>query len=288
MRDYGRVHCAFWTSRDIERLSDDARILALYLLTGPHTTISGAFRLPDLYVSEDLRWPLERVRKGFDELLANGFANRCETTKWVWICKFLDWNTPENPNQWKAARKLAAQVPEHCTWRIEFQRLFARKAGDPEPPTEPSGNPSGTVTQTVSKSGSGSGTVLGTVTGAEHTQRVCAREATRESGSDVGPENAWRDITECDREAYENWLDWRQGEHDPVPPRVRLEHAKFLAGKGTPEQQRAFVAKLIQLEFRRLHDPIGHGNGTANGSAQQPVGRTWQPDDDEESVHASV
>ena len=68
--------------------------------------------------------------------------------------------------------------------------------------------------------------------------------------------DAWRDITECDAQAYERWLEWRTSEHDPVPPYVRVEHAKFLAGKGTPEQQRTFVAKLVRMQFKRLHDPI--------------------------------
>lgn len=82
------------------------------------------------------------------------------------------------------------------------------------------------------------------------------------------PTDAWRDITECDAQAYENWLAWRQSERDPVPSFARLEHAKFLATKGTPEQQRAFVAELIRRQFKRLHDPItpATGSGASNGS----------------------
>lgn len=133
MRDYGRVHSSFWTSQTTRSLSDDARTLAFYLLTSPHTTLIGAFRLPDGYVSEDLQWGIARVQKGLEELFRKGFAKRCETTKWVWICRFLHWNTPENPNQWKAARKLAAQIPDECAWKPEFQRVFAEVAGDPVP-----------------------------------------------------------------------------------------------------------------------------------------------------------
>jgi hypothetical protein len=136
LRDYGRVHCTFWSSPNVRALSDDGRSLALYLLTSPHTTITGTFRVPDGYVSEDMQWSSARVSKGFAELLANGFANRCETTKWVWISKFLEWNQPENPNQWKAARKVAAQVPSECVWKREFARAFAICAGD-DPGPEP-------------------------------------------------------------------------------------------------------------------------------------------------------
>lgn len=144
MREYGRVHSAFWASKDIEGLSDDARLLALYLLTCTHGTIAGAFRMPDGYASEDLKWTPERVNKGFDELFGKGFANRCETTKWVWVCHFLHWNPAENPNQWKAVWKVAAQVPVQCVWRADFIALLSKLTGQ-KPPPDPNG--SGTPTE---------------------------------------------------------------------------------------------------------------------------------------------
>ncbi len=146
MRDYGRVYSTFWTSEDTRALSDDGRMLALYLLSGPHGTIAGVCRLPDGYVCEDLKWSPKRVSEGFGELFRKGFANRCGTTKWVWICRFLAWNTPENPNQWKAARKIASSVPSNCSWKAAFSRVFELAAGgESEPLPEPSGNPFETV-----------------------------------------------------------------------------------------------------------------------------------------------
>jgi hypothetical protein len=136
VRDYGRVYASFWTSESTKSFSDDGRMLALYLLSGPHSTIAGVCRLPDGYVSEDLGWSSQRVSKGFAELLAKGFANRCETTKWVWIRKFLDWNKPENPNQWKAATKIAGHVPSKCAWRAEFLGVFSKASGIELNPSE--------------------------------------------------------------------------------------------------------------------------------------------------------
>jgi len=162
VRDYGRVYTAFWSSHDIRTLSDDGRLLALYLLTSPHTTIIGVFRLPDGYACEDLQWTPERVRKGFVELFNKGFSNRCETTKWVWICKFLEWNAPENPNQWKAARKIAAQIPDVCSWKSEFSREFSLATDESKPSDiEPITNGS----ETLSKPGTGTGVGTGSETG---------------------------------------------------------------------------------------------------------------------------
>lgn len=142
MRDYGKVHTSFWTSSNIREMSEDGRTLAMYLLTCPHGTIAGIFRLPDGYACEDLQWTSERVKQGFIELFRNGFANRCETTKWVWITKHFEWNPPENPNQKKAVAKVAAQVPDDCTWKPDFMRDCGLFFGLIQPPKD---NPSETL-----------------------------------------------------------------------------------------------------------------------------------------------
>ena len=148
MREYGKVYSSFWTSETTRDLSDTGRILALYLLSCSHSTICGAFRLPDGYVSEDLNWGSERVAEGFEELFRKGFVNRCESTKWAFICQHFEWNKPENPNQWKAARKMALQIPGNCVWLVDFVEVFNELIPDK---VEPLANPSERVTQTLSK-----------------------------------------------------------------------------------------------------------------------------------------
>jgi uncharacterized protein YdaU (DUF1376 family) len=74
-----------------------------------------------------------------------------------------------------------------------------------------------------------------------------------------GPDHAWRDVG-CDAQAHEAWLGYRSQAGETVTPAQRLVNAKFLAGKGSPEAQRAFIDELIRLGFKRLHDPV-HGNG---------------------------
>jgi hypothetical protein len=144
VRDYGKVYSTFWSSSTTSGLSDDGKLLALYLMTCSHSTIAGVFRLPDGYVSEDLGWPSERVRKGFAELFAKGFANRCETTKWVFVRKHLEWNKPENPNQRKSAAKIAAGIPRDCCWGPDFSSTYGDFLGIEE--GEP-WNPSGTLSE---------------------------------------------------------------------------------------------------------------------------------------------
>lgn len=187
MRDYGKVHTTFWSSETTGSLSDDGRLLALYLLTSSHTTIAGVFRLPDGYVAEDLNWPMERVIEGFRELSDKGFASRCATTKWVWIVKHLLWNPPENPNQRKSAAKCASGVPSNCTWRVRFFQAWGEYLGLTDPKADC--NPSATVGQPLlnqeqeQKAGTGTkaGTAAETVSAA--VPAACGAEAPSKRGT---------------------------------------------------------------------------------------------------------
>jgi hypothetical protein len=148
MRDYGKVHTSFWTSKTVRDMTEDGRTLAIYLLSCPHGTIAGVARIPDGYACEDLKWPAERVRASFAELKRHDFAERCEETGWVWIKQHFDWNPLDNPNQRKAARKVADQVPSACAWLQAFHLQcgqFFRLD------TDPVRNPSETVTGTLSE-----------------------------------------------------------------------------------------------------------------------------------------
>lgn len=144
MRDYGKVYSTFWSSQTTAGLSDDGKLLALYLMTCSHSTIAGVFRLPDGYVAEDIGWSSERVAKGFAELFEQGFADRCATTKWVWVRKHLEWNKPENPNQRKSAAKIALSVPDACSWKPVFMRDCGEVLALEQPETS---NPSETLAQ---------------------------------------------------------------------------------------------------------------------------------------------
>lgn len=163
MRDYGKVNSSFWTSESIRSLSDDGRMLSLYLLTSPHANMTGCFRLPDGYVCEDLQWDKNRVSEGFEELSRNGFAIRDKATRWVLIPGYLEWNGFENPNVAIAALKLFRDIPDKIAIKSQladgmrqaisrfepgklngFERVlegFQTVVGTPEPEPEPEPEP---------------------------------------------------------------------------------------------------------------------------------------------------
>ncbi len=68
MRIYGSVQICFWENSETQSLSDQSKLLAIYLLTGPHSNMAGVFRLPDGYIREDLGWDSQIVKRAFLEL----------------------------------------------------------------------------------------------------------------------------------------------------------------------------------------------------------------------------
>ena len=110
MREYGQVQCHFWQSPEALSLSDQGKLLALYLLTGPHSNGIGCYRLPDGYVMADFGWSQETVSKGFEELFQAGFAKRFEGV--VLIPNFLRWNGISNPNVANARQKEFEMLPK--------------------------------------------------------------------------------------------------------------------------------------------------------------------------------
>jgi hypothetical protein len=299
VREYGRVHSAFWSSADIQSLSDDGKLLALYLLSCSHGTIAGVCRLPDGYVSEDLKWTSGRVAKGFDELFSKGFANRCETTKWVWIRKFLQWNAPENPNQWKAVWKVVGQIPAQCAWRSDFLGFLSKLTGK-EPP--PEANPSETVSEPFRNHIPSQ--LISTATGSQQESERRAREkpggVERTAGAiDFGTrltaitptsllEDWRRDVPECNPDAFARWIVHVEELGKVMSPAMRLAQARRLAGNGDFAVQAEVVTYCAENGYKSLIPIVDVRHRThGRDPPGAPAKLTWRPPPDEEPASAS-
>lgn len=98
MREYGKVQTEFWEHPGVRRLSTEAKLLYVYLLTGPHTNMAGCFKVPKGYVADDLGWVSETVSGGFRELSVEGFVTYDDTTRYVLVHGFLKFNRIVNRN----------------------------------------------------------------------------------------------------------------------------------------------------------------------------------------------
>jgi hypothetical protein len=111
MRDYGTVHTQFWIHPVYSRLSVSAKLIAVYLLTCPHTNMLGCFRLPEEYIAVDLLLDKSSVHKALEELTKVNFLSVDFQHGWILIHSFLEWNPIENPNQAKNIIKIFEKTP---------------------------------------------------------------------------------------------------------------------------------------------------------------------------------
>lgn len=109
---YYRVSPRFWARAEQRGWSDDDKILALYLLTGPHRTTEGLYRLPKKYAQADLEWSPERFDKRLAQLIADGFCDYDEDAQVVLVMGAMKYQSCANDNMAKAAVKRLMELPE--------------------------------------------------------------------------------------------------------------------------------------------------------------------------------
>lgn len=159
---YFRVSPKFWTDPEVEKWDDQAKLLALYLLTCPQRTTEGLFPFRKAYALADLGWDSERFREAFEELLANRFIEYDDDARVILIVNALRYQAPENENQAKNAVKRLLNLPATpltCTFRTLCERFSERLLeqlpegfgkGMPNPPETSSSN-SSSITQAQSQ-----------------------------------------------------------------------------------------------------------------------------------------
>jgi len=88
MRDYAKVSPKFWTGetgQEIARRGSEAVIVAMYLMTSPHSNMLGLYYQPTLYMAEETGLTPEGASKGLQECIEAGFCEYDPASKWVWV-----------------------------------------------------------------------------------------------------------------------------------------------------------------------------------------------------------
>jgi hypothetical protein len=119
---YGKVKDTFWTDKKIQSFSDDAKMLALYFMTGPHRNILGCMRVPDGYIRADLGWSSDRLNDAIAMLCERHFICR-DDDGWTLILNQLRHDPIKVPNHARAAMAIANEVPADS---VVFRELRPR------------------------------------------------------------------------------------------------------------------------------------------------------------------
>jgi hypothetical protein len=98
MAKYRKVLALMQNDAKFQRLSDDAQLIFLLLLTHPNLTSLGAMRASIPGLAAEKHWPVEKYSTAFAELTSQGMAEYDPNASYVALPNFLKHNVPENPN----------------------------------------------------------------------------------------------------------------------------------------------------------------------------------------------
>jgi hypothetical protein len=182
---YSKVFVKIWHSKDFRTLSEEGKMIFLYLLTSPHRNMGGFYYLPLPYLCFDVGLDEGRVSKAFEELTDKDMAQYDYDTQVVLIKKWFSYNPIENENQAKGLNKQLAEVPKsrlfepfidcvkkHCKYTETILKGF----------DIPFDNPSETLSKPYAKPGTGTGSGSGSGTeeeaGSMHGAETAPRQPT--------------------------------------------------------------------------------------------------------------
>lgn len=109
---YQKLHSQIWHDEKFPLLSDQGKLLFIYLLSSPHSNSIGLYVIPKPYMVADLNWTTQQLNKPFTELLTQGLIRYDESVKLLIIPNHLKHNPLENQNQTKAAVKIVQTLPK--------------------------------------------------------------------------------------------------------------------------------------------------------------------------------
>jgi hypothetical protein len=88
MRDYARVSPQFWigsTGKAIRKRGMECQMVALYLMTSPHSNMLGLYYLPVVYIANDTGMTIEGASKALARLSEEGFCTYDNDSEMVWV-----------------------------------------------------------------------------------------------------------------------------------------------------------------------------------------------------------
>jgi hypothetical protein len=98
MRDYGKVSPQFWIGETGRKLRGDAnaQVLALYLMTCPHSTMTGVFHCPVIYMAHETGMSSEGALKALARLSEVGFCEYDDTSETVFVIRMAAYQIGES------------------------------------------------------------------------------------------------------------------------------------------------------------------------------------------------
>lgn len=112
MAHYRKIDVRIWNDAKFNSLSNNARLIFLFLITHPQMTALGAMRTTPQGLAAELQMEPEAFGEAFREVLAKALAKHDRDACCIWLPNFLKYQSAESPNVLKNWSRQLEYIPE--------------------------------------------------------------------------------------------------------------------------------------------------------------------------------
>ncbi|EKE01120.1 MAG: hypothetical protein ACD_21C00209G0004 [uncultured bacterium] len=123
MKSFSKLYSDFWINYDHSEVLGtgvDGQLMALYLQSNTHRNMLGAYYLPLLYISSDLKLPVKKVQAVLKKLCEINYCKYDEKTKYVWVCNLVFEQVGEDVSDKDNCVKALQTIWESLPAKLEF------------------------------------------------------------------------------------------------------------------------------------------------------------------------
>jgi hypothetical protein len=107
---YRTVDASTWNDKRVEKLNSNGKLLFLYLITNPHTHVSGIYCLPKLYIQHETGLSRRKIDTLLHTLSGLGLARYDDENEVVWVSSMLRYQGKGEKNHRSAAKHVAEDL----------------------------------------------------------------------------------------------------------------------------------------------------------------------------------
>ncbi len=146
MRDFCKISPQFWIGKTGKEMRGDmeAQIVAMYLMTSPHSNMIGIFSLPTMYLAHETGIPIEGASKALQRVCAMGFCTFEADSELVWVHEMAKYQIGEQldvkDKRCKGVQNELAKVPSpqlrkafSVKYKDDFHLIIEGKKSKPLP-----------------------------------------------------------------------------------------------------------------------------------------------------------
>ncbi len=129
---YRKISVQIWNDQKFRQLSDDGKLVFIFVLTHPHMSAIGGMRGTTEGLAAELKWSPKRLSEAFREATERDMVRYDEEACLMILPNFIKHNRPESPNVVVSWQKAFEEMPESYLKFELFQCIERQSAALPD------------------------------------------------------------------------------------------------------------------------------------------------------------